>query len=76
MNKFSLRYDDVEPASSKVSKPLVTVAKPTKSSVISSAENVDPTVPPPPPLVNPQLFSTNPVPASAFLMAAAAAGKT
>lgn len=78
MNKFSLRYDDVETAVAGSGKTAaqspvkVTISTfPAKTSLQVSKKHP---VPNPPPLVNPQLLSTNPVPPSAFLMAAAAAG--
>lgn len=74
MNKFSMRYEDVETNTLQVpnnTRPSVSAANKTKVQVMSAVQ----TIPQPPPLVNPQLFTSNPVPASAFLMAAAAAGE-
>lgn len=78
MNKFSLRYDDVETAGS-VARSAQNAPKANAQLHAAKAQSHisnshDPT-PNPPPLVNPQLFSSNPVHASAFLMAAAAAGQ-
>ena len=77
MNKFSLRYDDVETAGS-VARSAQNAPKNSTQPHVSKAQShishTDP-APNPPPLVNPQLFSTNPVHASAFLMAAAASGQ-
>ncbi|XP_067931806.1 uncharacterized protein [Watersipora subatra] len=72
MNNFSIRYDDVETSMLAANKTA------SKTALVPSLKNSQQTkvsgVPNPPPLVNPQLFSTNPVPPSSFLMAAAAAG--
>ena len=77
MNKFSLRYESVEspdPARTRTS------SRPLDRSLSVKEHNLrvtgNPSIPGPPPLINPQLLTTNPVPASAFLMAAAAAGKS
>ena len=73
MNKFSLRYEDVEttsPTGKALAPPKSILTPSIKAAQQANSYNV----PNPPPLVNHQLFSTNPAPPSAFLMAAAAAG--
>lgn len=72
MNKFSMRYDDVETAT-------VSQHKLTTSPIAAQTNTVKlgrkfTSVPKPPPLIDRQLFSTNPVPPTAFLLAAAASG--
>lgn len=76
MNKFSLRYDDVE-TNTQISHPAAKSAlAPTNKQVNKSLYGDSKTVavPNPPPLLNTQLFSSNPLAPSAFLMSAAAAG--
>ena len=72
MNRFSLRYDDVEVSTATNRQSSTSVAATAKRGTSTALKLSN--APNPPPLVDPILFATNPMPPSAFLMAAAASG--
>lgn len=74
MNRFSMRYDDVETPAITNRQSGSTMSGTTTRKNTTTALRLH-NIPKPPPLVDPILFSTNPVPPSAFLMAAAASGE-